>query len=257
VCVNARDAMPNGGNITITTDNVINESFACKLANDKMIHIAVVDNGEGFDEAVGNRMFEPFFTTKRDSGHSGLGMSTAFAIIQKHNGLIEVDSQKNDGTKINIILPVTTTPDAVLEINDSQSDNIDLNAENQTILIVDDESSVISMLRRIFEREGCNVLEAEDGFKALETLKQFADDINLVILDMVMPHMDGKDAFPIIRKLYPDIPILLSSGYPLNKEIQKLTKSKNTYYIHKPYQRAAILKTAKQILSKKINTSAK
>ncbi len=256
VCVNSRDAMPDGGNITIATENVTNESFACGLGNDRMIHISVTDNGEGFDDAVSNRIFEPFFTTKRDSGHSGLGMSTTFAIIQKHNGLIEVNSRKDDGTTIDIFLPEAATSDSILETDDFDQSTINLNTENQTILIVDDEVSVCNMLHRIFEREGCNVLEAEDGIKALEILKQHPQEINLIILDMVMPHMNGKDTFTNIRKLYSDIPVLLSSGYPLNQEIQELTKFNLTYFIHKPYKRAAILQIAKQILSKKVDTSA-
>ncbi len=255
VCVNSRDAMPNGGNITITTDNVTNESFACGLGNDRMIHITVTDNGEGFDEAISNRIFEPFFTAKRDSGHSGLGMSTTFAIIQKHKGLIEVNSRKDDGTKIDIFLPEAETSHSILKTDDFGQETINLNTENQTILVVDDESSVRNMLHRIFEREGCSILEAEDGLKALETLKQHAQEINLIILDMIMPHMNGKDTFTNIRELYPDIPVLLSSGYPLSHEIQELTKFDHTYFIHKPYRRAAILLIAKQILSKKVDTS--
>ncbi len=257
VCVNSRDAMSNGGNITITTGNVTNESFACGLENDRLIHITVSDNGIGFDEAVSNRIFEPFFTTKRDSGHSGLGMSTTFAIIQKHNGLIEVNSRKDDGTKIDIFLPEAANSDSILETDDFDDDTVNINTENQTILIVDDESSVRSMLIRIFQREGCNVLEAEDGIKAMETLKQHAQEINLIVLDMVMPHMSGKDTFISIRKLCPDVPILLSSGYSLSQEIQELTKLDHAYFIHKPYKRAAILKIAKQIMSKKVDTSAK
>jgi CheY-like chemotaxis protein len=255
VCVNSRDAMPGGGNITITTKNAINESLAYKLGNDRIIDITVIDNGEGFDDTVSNRIFEPFFTTRRDAGHSGLGMSTTFAIILKHSGLIEVNSRKDDGTKVHIFLPESITSDSILDADNPESDTVNIDTKNQTILIVDDESSVLSMLHRIFKREGCNVLEADDGFKALKIVEKYAQKINLIVLDMVMPHLDGKETFLHIRELYPDIPILLSSGYQLNHEIQELTKFKSTYFIHKPYQRATILKIAKQILSKKVNTS--
>jgi CheY-like chemotaxis protein len=145
-----------------------------------------------------------------------------------------------------IVEEVSETPDTAKFV---------ISRDKETILIVDDEPQVRAMILRIFEREGFKVLMAENGIEALETLDRHADDIHLIILDMTMPHMGGKETIERIRKQNSDIPVLLSSGYTLNQEIQELIKQPHTYFIHKPYRRATILETVQQIFAKSFRFS--
>jgi PAS domain S-box-containing protein len=255
ICVNSKDAMPLGGNLTIITANASRESIIHEHDCNHFLQISITDTGEGMDAETCRRIFEPFFTTKRESGGTGLGMSTTYSIIQHHDGFIEIDSKKDLGTKIDVFLPVAK-PDEDIEIPyDSELSTTPITPDKDTILIVDDEPQVRAMMQRIFEKEGFTVHMAENGVKALDILQQHPSEIHLIILDMTMPEMDGKDTLSNIRKLYPEIPVLLSSGYSLNQEIQDLTKQPHTYFIHKPYRRATILQTVQQILTKTIPLS--
>jgi len=256
VCVNARDAMPGGGHITVTTKNVIQDSAVFDQSSDRFIQIAVSDNGEGMDEETCRRICEPFFTTKRDLGGSGLGMSVAYSIIQHHAGILYVDSKRGRGTSVEISLPQadhSTEPEDTIDGDFLRNRT---GGEPETILIVDDEPQVRAMILRIFEKEGFKVHLAENGVEALDVLERHSDDIDLIILDLTMPQMSGKETLTRLRKLYPDVPVLLSSGYTLNRDIQELTKQPHTYFIHKPYRRSAILETVRQILAKSVRFSS-
>jgi PAS domain S-box-containing protein len=255
VCVNSRDAMSEGGQITITTRNITRKSVMPGQDSNHFIQISILDTGEGMDAETCRRVFEPFFTTKRESGNTGLGMSTTYSIIQHHEGYIEVESKQGEGTKVDVFLPLTESRAKVVEINNIEQDEVRDLPSKETLLVVDDEPQVRAMISRIFEKEGFTVHLAENGLRALELLQRHASDIHLVVLDMTMPEMDGKETLEHIRKLYSNVPVLLSSGYSLNQEIQDLTKQPHTYFIHKPYRRAAILQIVQQILSKSLPLS--
>ena len=255
ICVNSKEALPLGGTITVTTANVTRESIVHGFNCNHFIQISITDTGEGMDAETCRRIFEPFFTTRRDAGCTGLGMSTTYSIIQHHDGFIEIDSKRDQGTTVDIFLPIVKLDEEIDIPSDFNSGTTRISPEKDTLLIVDDEPQVRAMMLRIFEKEGFTVHSAENGVKALDILQQHASEIHLVILDMTMPEMDGKETLLHIRKLYPETPVLLSSGYSLNQEIQDLTKQPHTYFIHKPYRRAAILQTVQQILTKTLPLS--
>jgi len=255
ICVNARDAMPEGGHITVTTRNVIQDSGIYDQSSDRFIQISVTDDGEGMDEETCRRICEPFFTTKCEQGGSGLGMSVTYSIIQHHAGILCVDSKKGRGTRVEIALPQADQTAEAEETIDGDFLRARTGSEPGTILIVDDEPQVRAMILRIFEKEGFKVHLAENGVEALDVLEEHSDDIDLIILDLTMPQMGGKETLTRLRKIYPDVPVLLSSGYTMNFDIQELTKQPYTYFLHKPYRRSAVVETVRQILARSIRLS--
>ena len=255
ICVNARDAMPDGGHITVITKNITRESIIHGQHTNHFVQISIIDSGEGMDKETCRRICEPFFTTKHKSGCSGLGMSTTYSIIQHHKGILEVDSLVDQGTTVNLFLPQAECEEEALGTGDQEQPQIATTDEKGTILVVDDEPQVRAMILRIFLREGFRVFLAENGVEALNTLQQHAPEIQLVLLDMSMPQMNGTETLSHIRKQYPDIPVLLSSGYTMNQEIQELTKHPQTHFIHKPYRRSLILETVQNILAKSTRVS--
>ncbi|KPL07175.1 hypothetical protein AMJ86_05470 [bacterium SM23_57] len=255
ICVNARDAMPDGGHITLTTENITRESIIHGQNTHCFIQISISDSGEGMDKETCRRMCEPFFTTKQKSGCSGLGMSTTYSIIQHHMGILEVDSIIGQGTTVNLFLPQADCEEQPPETDDQEQPQIDVTNEKGTVLVVDDEPQVRAMILRIFLKEGFKVFLAENGVEALNILQQHVQEIQLVLLDMSMPQMNGSETLSHIRKQYPDIPVLLSSGYTMNQEIRELTKHPQTHFIHKPYRRSLILETVQNILAKSARIS--
>jgi two-component system cell cycle sensor histidine kinase/response regulator CckA len=251
ICVNSRDAMPNGGKITVTTNNTAPRTIDHGQSTIPFVHISITDTGAGMDPETCRRVCEPFFTTKRESGCTGLGMSTAYSIVQNHRGILEIDSRQQQGTRVDLYLPLTETiEEDVPGITQQDDKPVKVVDQKETLLIVDDEPQVRAMILRIFEKEGFEVFLAENGRKALDVLEQHASDVHLIILDMGMPEMDGKETMVHIRQKYPDIAVLLSSGYTPNQDVRELTKHPHTYFIHKPYCRSTVLDAVRHILAK-------
>jgi two-component system, cell cycle sensor histidine kinase and response regulator CckA len=233
--VNAWQAMPGGGELYLATSNALLEENRYKSSDGKSslyVKISVTDTGVGMDEKTKERIFEPFFTTKEMGRGTGLGLASAYGIIKNHNGFINVYSEKGQGTTFNIYLPVSTQKEIKDQIK-QQDDKIVKGTE--TILIVDDEAMIISVGRGLLESLEYTILTAQDGPSALAIYKESKDRIDLVILDMVMPEMNGGEVFDELKKINSNVKVLLSSGYSLNGQASKIINRGCVGFIQKPF----------------------
>lgn len=234
--VNAWQAMPEGGSIFIQTGNIsldVNEAQTRGLEPGRYVKVSVTDTGVGMDEVTRKRIFEPFFTTK-DMGHgTGLGLASAYGIILNHSGCIQVYSEKGNGTTFNIYLPASNKRvDRVMKTAVLPEDFL---RGTETILLVDDEEGIISVGEKLLKRLGYRTLPAKNGYQAMETVKKNMGKIDLIILDMIMPGLGGAETFNQLRKIDPEIKVLLSSGYSLNDQAARILEQGCNGFIQKPF----------------------
>jgi two-component system, cell cycle sensor histidine kinase and response regulator CckA len=228
LCLNARDAMPEGGSLTISAEPVeLTLDDPTPVGWDDVtpgnyVRLAVADTGHGMSEAVLSRMFEPFFTTKGIGKGTGLGLPMVQGIVKQHHGWIAIHSRPGAGTRIELNLPVTdtlTTPtrsDTLTPPPIAMPTPLPAAAappKQLTILLVDDESMIRDLGRAVLSRAGFNVITADDGAEAVELFSQQPADIDLVILDVTMPRMSGRDAFQHMIEINPSARIMFSTGY--------------------------------------------
>jgi two-component system cell cycle sensor histidine kinase/response regulator CckA len=247
IYVNAWHAMPGGGNLYIQTENVIIDENYIKpyrIELGKYIKISVTDTGIGMDEATQQRIFEPFFTTKEMGRGTGLGLASVYGIIKNHGGFINVYSEKGVGTTFNFYLPASK--DQVLE----QKKVLDkpVLKGSETILLVDDEDLIIDVSQDILKLLGYNVLVAKDGKEAIQAYKKNQDKIDIVILDMIMPGMNGGEVYNKMIEINPDIKVLLSSGYSLNEQSAEILERGCNDFIQKPFNMMDISEKIRKIL---------
>jgi PAS domain S-box-containing protein len=212
LAVNARDAMPSGGVLNIAVSRVVNDGLFPELEKcptGGYAHISVADTGEGIDKAVQQRIFEPFFTTKVSGKGSGLGLSMAYGIIRQHEGVIHVFSEPGVGTTFKIYLPLGNYQEHAVAVPVGKQ----LPGGTETILLVEDDQEVLEINKGLLERAGYLVLSAMDGVEALELFKRGADRISLVVLDVIMPGMNGKEVYEKLMELKNDVKVLFASGY--------------------------------------------
>jgi PAS domain S-box-containing protein len=233
--INAGDAMPEGGTLTYTTrlselDETYCNSSSAELEPGVYIIIQVKDDGCGMSPETVERVFEPFFTTKTMHKGTGLGLAAAFGTIQQHHGSITVYSEEHKGSVFNIALPLTKTgttarPQQPAPIQGSG-----------TILVVDDEETIRKTTEAILTHLGYDVLTANNGKDALKVFAENKHTIDLVLLDMIMPEMNGTECMKKLTELAPDLPIVLSSGFTNDADIDTLKQQGLTDFIQKPYQ---------------------
>jgi len=231
--VNAWHAMPAGGHLFLETENVIlNEDDVRPygIEPDKYVKISVTDSGTGMDEATQQRIFDPFFTTKEMGRGTGLGLASTYGIIKNHDGIITVYSKKAQGTTFNIYLPVSEKAALKERLVDK-----DLLEGIETVLLVDDEDMVIDVGEQMLERMGYKVLLAGSGKDALEVYKKNSDKVALIILDMIMPDMNGGETYDSLKKINPHIKVLLSSGYSIDGKAQGILDRGCNAFIQKPF----------------------
>ncbi len=231
--LNAWHAMGDGGDIYIQTENISLSNEYCKpfeVSQGNYVKASVTDTGVGIDQDIIERIFEPFFTTKDVGKGTGLGLASAYGIIKNHNGIIRVYSEKNHGTTFNIYLPVSDF---------EKVQNIEISNEmvkgNEAILLVDDEKSTIQVEKLMLRELGYQVVPALSGKEAIELYKEKMVDLDLVALDMIMPEMNGKDTYDALKKINPEVKVLLVSGYSLNKQIEELMEKGCNGFIQKPF----------------------
>jgi two-component system, cell cycle sensor histidine kinase and response regulator CckA len=232
--VNAWQAMPDGGELRLTTTNTVVDPQDPQKPPDaapgRYACIAIVDTGIGMDAAVQARIFEPFFTTKAAGQATGLGLSSAFGIIKNHRGFITVQSQPGRGSIFRIYLPAAERERALAPPPRKQTD-----PTVHTVLLVEDEEIVAEIGRQMLERLGYRVLLARSGAEALALYARQQAEIDLVILDMIMPGMGGGAVFDQLRDINPQAPVLLSSGYSLNGQALHILKRGCRGFIQKPF----------------------
>jgi len=235
--VNAWQAMPGGGNLYLETKNVFVEESRFKpyvTMNGHYVKISVTDTGVGMDEKTKERIFEPFFTTKEMGRGTGLGLASVYGIIKNHNGFINVYSEKGQGTTFNIYLPASPKKDTHDKDKDVDGDNV-ISKGAETILLVDDESMILTVGSELLKTLGYTILTAQDGSSAIDLYKNSKENIDLVILDMVMPDMGGGKVFDELKKINPQVKVLLSSGYSLNGQASRIVKRGCVGFIQKPF----------------------
>ncbi|MFZ5867509.1 MAG: PAS domain-containing hybrid sensor histidine kinase/response regulator [Thermodesulfobacteriota bacterium] len=235
LCLNSRDAMPNGGLIMISTDLLrVDESLAETfdgIAPGSYVQITVQDEGEGMGEAVKARLFEPFFTTKEDGKGTGLGLAMVYATVKSHGGAVKVHSEPRHGTEFHILIPAKAETVA----GAPTAQQLDVTLHKGTILLVDDEASLREMLSEMLQEMGMAVIAAADGSEGVEIYRRRWQEIDLVILDMIMPRMNGKEAFIEMRRINPSVKVLLSTGYGAETALTEALAEGIAGFVPKPY----------------------
>ena len=247
--INAWQSMPGGGNLYLQTENVrLDSGYIKPFAIDpgKYVKISVTDTGVGMDKNTQERMFEPFFTTKKMGRGTGLGLASAYGIIKNHGGIISVYSEKDEGTTFNIYLPASDKE--VLELEEKSHEIL---KGTETILLVDDEEIIIDVGKEVLEELGYRVLIAQRGKEAIEVYRANAEDIDLVVLDMIMPDMGGGETFDKLKEMDQGVKVLLSSGYSINGDAQQVLDRGCMGFIQKPFNLTAISQKIREILDKK------
>ena len=248
--VNAWQAMPGGGDLYIETKNISLDENRFKSyvgKSGRYVKISITDTGIGMDEKTKERIFEPFFTTREMGRGTGLGLASAYGIIKNHNGFINVYSEKGKGSTFNIYIPAAIKKDARGKYSDAD-DAIDATPCTETILLVDDETLILEVASDMIKTLGYTVLTAQDGHAALEIFKQKQTEIDLVILDMVMPDMGGGEVFDELKMIDPKVKVLLSSGYSLNGQASRIIDRGCDGFIQKPFTMGDISRQLRTIL---------
>ena len=214
LCLNARDAMPEGGNLAIECANCTFDPQNAKPPRHpgEFVRISVSDTGHGMTPEVLSRLFEPYFSTKGFGKGAGLGLSIANHVVVEHGGWMEVESEPHRGSRFHVYLPRTTTASPVPKLKEHRIDGGSVLKGTETILLVDDESSIRSVMMAALSFRGFRVLEAKDGEEAMQHYRQSMKDIDLVLLDLQMPRMNGWDTMDQILALNPGARIILLSG---------------------------------------------
>ncbi len=246
--VNACDAMPDGGTLSISTRNHhMNDTDARNYSGamaGNYVLLEVRDSGIGMDDETIGMIFEPFFTTKDISKGTGLGLSICYGIINQNNGYISVVSKPGEGSLFSILLPSTEKREEKSE-KPNEVQNIEKGSE--TVLITEDEPMVRKMISRILKTNGYNVLLAEDGHDALETIKNYNSHIDLLISDMIMPKMDGRELAAEVRNIMPDIKVIFISGYT-DDILRDMPDISNINFLQKPFSTPSLLKEVRKVL---------
>jgi len=249
LAVNARDAMPEGGKLTIETSNaVLDGGFALKdqsVVAGSYITLAVSDTGCGMDSETQSHVFEPFFTTKGRGKGTGLGLSMVYGIVKQSGGSIWVYSELNRGSTFKIYLPALLEAQVPDSINEPSGGLVQ---GSETVLVVEDESAVRSFTRMVLERSGYRVLEAADGDQALSVSQGHAGEIQLLVTDMVMPGMGGRQVAETLERRRPSIRVLYLSGYAENSLAQRGTLGSDLPFLQKPFTMEALLQKVRQVL---------
>ncbi|MCD6353257.1 MAG: PAS domain S-box protein, partial [Proteobacteria bacterium] len=249
--INAWEAMKEGGNLYLQTENIIlDEEYvkSFKIEPGRYVKITVTDTGIGMDKKTQKKVFDPFFTTKHMGGGTGLGLASVYGIIKNHDGFINVYSEKGKGATFTIYLPAS---EAGTRDKGSVARKEELLKGDETILLVDDEEMIIKVAKETLKSLGYQVLLARSGKQAIKEYKKNKEDIDMVILDMVMPEMGGGKTYDQLKKVNPKIKVLLSSGYSINGEAREILNRGCDSFIQKPFNISLLSQTIREILDKK------
>lgn len=253
--VNAADAMLRGGDLYLKTMNVTHVDMEGKPYKPKpgnYVMLSVGDTGSGMDKETLEHIFEPFFTTKGLAKGTGLGLASSYGIIKAHGGYIDVESVPGGGTTFSIYLPATEE-----RIEKEKKDVLsEITTGSGTILFVDDEDAILDLGRQMLAALGYNVLPAGSGEEALRVYREHQAEIDLVILDMIMPHMGGGETFDRMRQINPRAKVLLSSGYSLDGQAQEILDRGCDGFIQKPFDLKALSGRLGDILSAPVSRAA-
>lgn len=257
LAINARDAMPEGGKLIFKTDIVELDEAYCKnypqdINQGEYIHIVIEDTGIGMDENTKARMFEPFYTTKAPGSGTGMGLAAVYGTIKNHQGAITVETELKKGTKINLYFHLLRQQETKEEIPDIPAEpketNKDETDKSQQILLVDDEQSILDLAKEMLVMTGYKLITCSNGKEALRIYKQHWQTIDLVILDMVMPEMTGKDTFLAMKEINPDIKAMIASGYNKEGDTRIALDSGAKGFIPKPFSQSELAEAVEKAL---------
>lgn len=251
LCLNARDAMPDGGILKIAVKNFfINENFARVRIGAKVGSYAVIsvsDTGTGIPPKIIDRIFEPFFTTKEFGKGTGLGLSTALAIVKSHGGFIDVQSEVGKGSTFRVYLPAVKA-----EMKNVKEEQPELPlGHGELVLVVEDEDSIREVTLSTLEDHGYNVLVAKNGAEAVELYARNKDEVSVVLMDMMMPVMDGEKSIQAIHQINPEVRVIVVSGLAEKDKLAKIESTNAQAILPKPYTTERLLKAVHEVLSAK------
>jgi len=247
IYMNAIQAMPEGGTLTVRTENISIDQERLtpyRVKAGDYIKITTADTGIGMDEKTQRRIFDPFFTTWEMGRGKGLGLASVYGIIKNHEGFINVDSQKDRGTQLEIYLPASRKPAPPQRLTVEEFPR-----GHETVLLVDDEEMIIDVGKRMLEKLGYETLTATNGAEAIEIFQNQKDKINLVILDMIMPKISGSQTFDRLKKINPSVKVILCSGYSIDGQATEILNRGCEAFIQKPFS----LKTLSQHIRAALN----
>ncbi len=247
--INAQQAMPRGGDLTIKTRNVtLDETYVrnYKVDPGRYVLVSITDTGMGIDDRTKERIFEPFFTSREMGRGRGLGLASAYGIIRGHQGIINIYSEEGKGSTFNLFLPATDKA-AVKETVPPKG----LLEGTETILFVDDEDVIIDVNREILESLGYKVVSAKSGQEAIDVYRKLSGKIDLIILDMIMPGMDGEETYDSLKKVNAEVKVILSSGYSKNEQAKAILEKGCQAFIQKPFSISDLSMTIRQVLDQK------
>jgi nitrogen-specific signal transduction histidine kinase len=246
LCINARDAMTEGGTLTIGVKNVTRQDIQLLFPvakHDQYICISVSDTGTGIEENVKDMIFDPYYTTKGKG--KGLGLSVVYGIVKAHHGLIDLESKPGHGSTFYLYFPVMT-----LDKKSDDSLRMKILADTsgtETILVVEDEKSLLDLVRLVFESKGYTVLAAEDGIEAVEMYKQYREEISLVFTDIGLPRLNGREVFIKLKEMNPNVKVIFTSGIFTDIK-DALLKDGAKDFIQKPYRQEDVLRKIRGVL---------
>jgi two-component system, cell cycle sensor histidine kinase and response regulator CckA len=247
--VNAWQAMPDGGVLRVETEVVVFGDKECgpyQVAPGCYVHVTVADTGVGMDQKTLKKIYDPFFTTKEKGRGTGLGLASAYGIIKNHAGFIHAQSKIDHGTTFDMYLPISEKEC----VQDHPSEK-SIHNGSETVLLVDDEDMIIEVGQALLKRMGYHIITAKSGEEAVEVVDRLDCGVELVILDMIMPGMDGGRTFDRIREICPNMPIMLASGYAINAKAERIMQRGCDGFIQKPFSVSELSQKIRQILDKK------
>ena len=249
LCVNARDAIGGVGNITIETDNVTFDDNYCRehagYVPGEYVLLAVSDDGSGMDKDVLEHLFEPFFTTKHVGKGTGLGLATVYGIVKQNNGFINVYSEPGQGTTFKMYFPRADAHSAEEQASPGESNGL---AGSETVLVVEDEEAILGLAKTVLERHGYRVLAAGSPVDALDLANNYPGPIHVLVTDVVMPGMNGKDLNDKLKEFKPGLKCVFMSGYTANAIAHHGILDEGIHFLQKPFSVKTIAEKIREVL---------
>ncbi len=251
LCINSRDAMPDGGVLTIELKTIFLDATLDPVRGDlksgEYVQLIVTDSGTGIPPEIQDHIFEPFFTTKETNKGTGLGLATVYGIVRQHDGSIELYSEPDRGTTFRVFLPVS--PGAVgTGLKDVE---VAVSGGDECILVAEDDEQIQLLVKKVLKSAGYTVLVARDGEEALKIYESHGSKIDLLLLDVIMPKINGKVVLERIQEVRPDVPCLFASGYSQNALHNNFKLQAGLNLIEKPYRRTDLLQKVRRVLEQR------
>ncbi|MBI4776246.1 MAG: response regulator [Deltaproteobacteria bacterium] len=252
LCLNARDAMPNGGRLVLETRNTTLTEAYCKINMEclpgEYVLLSISDTGFGMEPETLDRIFEPFYTTKKNGRGSGLGLSMVYGIVKSHRGHIVCKSGPERGTQFEIYFPAIVTN--AVDLLEKEEVRLFPKGGTETILVVDDEQPLLNLVDHMLSRFGYRVLRAQNGELGIELFRQYKDTISLVVLDLIMPGIGGLACLDALLRIDPEVKVLIASDHLTEEQAQKSIRAGAADIIRKPYEWHQMLNVIRGALDK-------